>query len=297
MKYSKSQRGINPSVVGQIVLAACLCQAMTVKAVPFTLGVAGPADWAVLEIGSGNVSIANASNAGYINGNVGVASGGSISDSGTPITGNVYTGGTVSSTVNPNVDSVVSGTISQNNALLTAAINAAISASESAAGMGASGGGVGITSISYNDGLTHTLAPGVYHLSSLVLQNGTTLSLSPGGQYVFDITGQLALNSSKILTAAGLSPGDVLFNFLGTQGPSFSGGLSQESVLDGILLATNAQVSITPGLVDGEIISGANINIASGAQVNGNVPDVASTASMLGLGLGAMVWLRRKMTA
>ena len=290
MKNLEKPRVINPAVICQIVLAASLIQAITVKAVPFSLGSAGPNNWTVLEIGDGNVSIANASNAGYINGNVGVASGGSISDSGTPINGNLYTGGTVASTVNPNVTAEVSGTINQNSSLLSTAVSDAINASATAAGMSTSGGGTGVTSINFNDGLTHTLAPGVYHLSSLVLQNNTVLALTAGGEYIFDISGQLALNSSKILDG---TSDDALFNFTGNQGPSFSGGLSQESILDGILLATNAPVSITPGLVVGEIISADNINIASGAQIN-NAPDVASTAPLLGIGMGAVIWIRRK---
>jgi len=59
-----------------------------------TLGAA--AGFAVLEIGTGgNVSIANASGAGFINGNVGVrgTSSGNFGDSGTPITGALFLGG------------------------------------------------------------------------------------------------------------------------------------------------------------------------------------------------------------
>ena len=55
-----------------------------------TLGSAGPTDFALLEIDGGNVSLANASNAGFITGNVGL-NGGNLSDSGVPITGNQST--------------------------------------------------------------------------------------------------------------------------------------------------------------------------------------------------------------
>lgn len=46
-----------------------------------------------------------------------------------------------------------------------------------------------------------------------------------------------------------------------------AGGLNNESILDGILLALEASVSVSPGGIVGEIISGGNINIASGAGV------------------------------
>jgi hypothetical protein len=81
-------------------------------ALSVSLGVAG--NYVVLEIGNGNVSVSNASNAGSINGNVGVG-GGNFSDSGTPITGNVVTDS--GATLNPNVAANVSGIITQNSGL------------------------------------------------------------------------------------------------------------------------------------------------------------------------------------
>lgn len=259
-------------------------------ALPVSLDGAG--NFAVLEIGHGNVSIANASNAGFIIGNVG-ANGGNLSDSGTPITGNVVTSSSAS--VNPNVNITdVSGTITQNSALLALAASDAIIASNTASTLPASGTSPIIVSdsINLNTGLTYDLNPGVYDLTSLTLQNGTTLDLVAGGSYVFNIAGQLSLNSSKILDS---TPDDVLFNFTGNQGAQFSGGLSQESVLDGILLAPDVPVSITPGLVVGEIISGGNIQIASGAQVQGvnSVPDNGSSLFLLSIGLGCLFLAKR----
>jgi hypothetical protein len=289
---------------GVFMKTRILCSAMAVlgqvffsyqaSALPVTLGPAGPGNWAVLEIGSGNVSIANASNAGFINGNVGVANG-TISDSGTPIVGNVVTLNSVASTLNPNVAANVTGSISQNAAMITAAVNAANAAAASAALLGPSGGGVGVSVINFNDGLVHNLTAGVYNLTGLTLQNGTKLNLTAGGSYVFNISGTLALNSSQILAASGLSESEILFNIIGSQGVQFSGGLAQESVLHGIILAPNAQIGETPGLVVGEIISGGNINIASGAQVQGiQVPDAGSSTLLLSISLACLFAVKRK---
>jgi hypothetical protein len=259
------------------------------SAVPVDLGVAGPQNWAVLEIGNGNVSIANASNAGSITGNVGV-NGGNLSDSGVPIQGNLVTSS--SATVNPNVAANVSGTISQSSALLTSAATAAENASSNAAGLASSGGGVGVSSIIYNNAGTINLNPGVYNLTDLKL-NGTTLDLTSGADYVFNISGQLSLNSSKILDVTGA---DVLFNITGTQGVQFAGGLNNESVLDGIVLAPDAQISVTPGKIVGEIISGGNINIASGGGVQGiaSVPDTGSCMFLLSIGIGCLIQAKKR---
>ena len=260
-----------------------------VLAVPVDLGAAGPQNWTVLEIGNGNVSIANASNAGSITGNVGV-NGGNLSDSGVPITGNVVTSS--SATVNPNVAANVSGTISQNAASLASAATAAESASSTAAGLASSGGGVGVSSIVYNNAGTIDLNPGVYNLTDLKL-NGTILDLTAGVNYVFNISGQLSLNSSEILD---LTAADVLFNITGTQGVQLAGGLNNESVLDGIVLAPDAQISETPGSILGEIISGQNINIASGAKIQGvaSVPDSGSCMFLLSIGIGCLIQAKKR---
>ena len=278
-----------------IALAVWLCQPAVVKALPVSLGSAG--GYAVLEIGNGNVSLAAAPPNGSITGNVGAA-GGNLSDGGNlPINGSVFLGtGASSSGLSGNV----SGTINTNFDL-SSAISAATTASSQAAALASSGGGVGFSSISEGNNVTLNLAPGVYNLTNFTLHNGDIVNLEAGGSYVFNISGSLSLNSAEILDAAGLSPSDVLFNITGTQGVQFSGGLNNESVLDGIILAVNAQVGLTPGAVDGEIISGQNINIASGGSVQGggaipSVPDTGSSAMLLGLACGflAIAKLARK---
>ena len=284
-------------------LTTSLMPTVQTRAVSFDLGAAGPSNFSVLEIGTGapnaNVSIANAANAGFITGNVGVLSTGNVSDSGVPITGNVYLGSGAS--LNPNVAPNVSGSVSQNAAsqtLLALAANNAVAASMTASAQAASGGGVGVTTI--NTSTSETLTSGIYNLTDLKLGNGAILTLAAGGKYIFNISGTLSLNSAMILTAAGLSSSDVLFNVTSSQGVAFSGGLNNESVLDGIILAPDASISLTPGAVNGEIIGGGNINIASGGSVQGSpssVPDSGSSLLLMSIGLVSLGLLKMKISS
>jgi choice-of-anchor A domain-containing protein len=265
-------------------------------ALPVDLGAAGPGNWAVLEIGNGNVSGAAAPPNGFIHGNVGVAGSGHITTSAGnfPIVGAVYLSSLA--TADAATAANATGGIVQNaasQALLSQARSDAIAASAAAAGLSTSGGGF-TGSINFNDGAVHVLSAGVYNLADLILQGGTQLSLLNNGSYVFNISGHLTLNGSQILTQLGLSAAEVLFNVTGTTGVTFSGGLNQGTELDGIILAPNASVSLTPGIVVGEIIAGGNINIASGGRVQGQVPDTGSTLALLSIGLAFLAGAKRK---
>lgn len=270
--------------------ALCLCQAVAVKAQSVDLGAAG--NFAILETGAGNVSLAAAPPNGFVNGNIGVAGSGnlSVSAGNLPINGNVYLGpGATASGLSGNV----SGSINQNFDF-SSAISAAVSAEAQASALAVSGGGAGYSTINEGNNVTLNLMPGVYDLSNFKLQNGDVVNLAAGGSYVFNISGTLSLNSAEILAAEGLSDSDILFNIEGSHGVAFSGGIHNESVLDGIILAENASISLTPGAVNGEIISGANINIASGGSVNSggpvnSVPETAPTWLLLAAGMVAIL--------
>ena len=271
-------------------------------ALPVNLGAAGPGNWAVLEMSydgtdetdAENLSGAAAPPYGFIHGNVGGASITHITTSAGnfPIVGTVYLGD--GSTADSATQGNATGGVVYNQALTHQAALDARAASTAAAGLASSGGGIGFTSINLGNNATMTLNPGVYNLTSLQLGNDAVLSLTSGGSYVFNITGSLTLNSARILTLAGLSEAEVLFNVTGTTAVAFSGGLNDESILHGIILAPDAQVHITPGLVVGEVISGESINIASGGSIQGVVPDAGSTVVLMGLGVAFLAGAKRK---
>ena len=257
-----------------------------------TLGSA--ADFAILETGTGNTSISNGGNAGFVTGNVGV-NGGNLGDSGVPITGNVVAG--TAAAINPNVAANVSGTVSTNQATLSAAVTAAMNAAATFAGLSPT---LLNTSITGTTTINLTAGTNVVDLSTVNLGSGQTLTLNgpAGSDIVLNVTGGVTLNSGHIVLTGGLTPDDVVFNLTGTQSLSTSGGLNNESTLAGIFLALNAQIALSPGAVTGEIISGQNIGIASGASVDSmTVTPLPATLPLFGsalAGLGLFGWRRKR---
>jgi hypothetical protein len=105
-----------------------------------------------------------------------------------------------------------------------------------------------------------------------------TLTGPASAKFIFNISGKLVLTGGgagpqiRVDTSAGLQPSAVLYNLLGS-GPdvAFSGGgggvTCCAAIVDGTILAPYRKIALSPGLVNGEVISGMNISIVSGSSV------------------------------
>jgi hypothetical protein len=266
----------------------------TAASVFTTLGSAGPSQWTVLEVGAGAVT-----QQGQINGNVGLQQKARLQGSGPVIQGDMYMGNKSSAAFSN--ASAVTGTVHLANATIASpaglttmndrsaqtklnqARSDAISASSMASSMASTSSLPNINLAS----ASMTLGAGVYNLSSFNLDH-STLTLSGSGYYVFNITSSFVLNSAKVLLANGAVESNILFNYTGKSTAAFTGGGQDQSVLHGILLALNAKVNLSPGLVVGEIISGQDILIGPGSVVQQGAVTVPDGASTFGLSVIAL---------
>jgi len=118
-------------------------------------------------------------------------------------------------------------------------------------------------------------------ISSLNLGNGQALTLNgpPGSQFVINDSGNFILNSGMINLTGGLTDNDVVFNVTATGNAiQTSGGLNNEAVVNGILLAPNSGVALAPGLINGELIAGGStIHLVSGASIVDTTPTTVTT--------------------
>jgi hypothetical protein len=286
-----------------VLLAVCLLPA-SAKAgfITDTLGSAGPSNFAILTLSGGSDIALNGP--GQSHGNVGISSGTlSLNGSAGPeVNGNVFlaTGANISG--NP---SQVTGSVFTNQNLSQAntdARNASTTFASLTPTQNVPGGSInGTATINGSSGIN------VIDIASLNLGNGQTLTLNgpAGAQFVIDDSGNFVLNSGKIVLTGGIGVTDVVFNIEASGNAiSTSGGLNNESVINGIVLAPNSGVAMAPGLINGELIAGGStIHIVSGGSVN-SVPAVVP-APLIGRGLpvllavggmlfGARLWERSK---
>jgi Ice-binding-like len=290
------------------------CSTLSLGVPLFDLKSAGPTNWTVLEVGNGTVteSVDLSNPQGAVFGNVGIQEKGKLQSSGPVIHGDLYLGNNSSASFSGS--STVTGTVHlapgakvtpttltkvndpTTQPKLDQAETDAIAGSAAAAALTP-------TSTLKAINLSHTtmtLMAGVYNLKDFILDHAT-LTLSGPGYFVFNISNQnnpltkngtFKLSSGKVLLTKGAMGTHVLFNYLGTKDVAFSGGTGgtvpggpDESVLHGIIVALNVNVNLAPGLVVGEIISGKNISIVSGAIVRQPPPTVPEGGSPLVLAL------------
>ena len=82
---------------------------------------------------------------------------------------------------------------------------------------------------------------------------------------------------SQIRVAGGVQPNAVLYHIIGDWGQvvlSGGGGGTGccKAIVDGTLLAPTRKIALSPGLVNGQVISGLDISIVSGSSVRCRCP-------------------------
>lgn len=284
-----------------IIILSLPCAASTILT---ELGPAGPGYWAIL-VGPNTTDFA-LNGPGTTNGNVGydgafnnqvqLNASNNAPISNTAIHGNLYLapGDTVNNAAQ------VSGSVFSNVATLNSDWAVALTASADFAGMAANifvpGGSVnGTTTV-------NSLCPGctnVLDLSSVNLGNGEVLTLngSANDQFIINVSGGFTLNSGRVLLAGGLTTDDVVFNVTaGGNSVQTSGGLNNESIVNGILLAPHSGIAFAPGLINGELIAGGQtVHLVSGASINNTAVPEPSTYFLFASGfiaLGCFKWRR-----
>jgi len=227
----------------------------------------------VFELGAHSVSITGPP--GGIIGNIAIAAGGKLS-----LTGSEYVTGTIflgpGATFSDSSSGGVGGVV--NNVDLSAQIAAAYAANTANAALPCSQSfttldGKSITTITGGHGVN------VICVKDIVLGGKQILLTGPSdAKFVFNITGKLVLTGGglgpqiRVDTGAGIAPSAVLYNLIGTgQDVAFSGGGGGVSccaaIVDGTILAPYRKIALSPGLVNGEVISGLDISIVSGSSV------------------------------
>ena len=257
-----------------------------------TLGAAGPGNWAILALNPAVVIGMNGP--GTTHGNIGVSGGGDLQLNGSAppeVVGDVYFQGSANFSGGacnpPTMCGQLVGSIHPSSSLVTQADSDAANAETIFAAkpftQSVSGNAItGTTTVT-------ALNPGeinVIDITSLNLGNGQILTLSgpAGTQFIINDSGGFTLNSGMIVETGGLGETDVVINLTSSQQLSTSGGLNNESVINGIILAPQSDINMAPGRINGELIAGTNhIQIVSGGAVAGGatVPEPVHTSFVL----------------
>jgi choice-of-anchor A domain-containing protein len=234
------------------------------------LGLGAAAGCTVLQLGAAKVDITGP--AGGILGDVCIAPGGALSMSGDEyITGKVKlgTGATANNSSSTWIDVM-------NNVDLSAQISAAHAAAASAAALPC------MQSYTKLDGKSVTTITGVAGNNVIcvgdITLSGTQISLTgpAGARFIFNVTGKFVFTGGgmgpQIRVTGGVQPKDVLYNIIGTGSDvAFSGGGGGvdccQAIVDGTILAPQRKIKLSPGRVNGQIISGMDISIVSGSSV------------------------------
>jgi hypothetical protein len=277
-----------------LICIAVLAGPCSADFISSTLGIAGPSDFSIL-VGPNTTDFA-LNGPGTTIGNVGYAGSNSNNvqlngSAGPSINGNLFLAGPGSYGGGHNE---VTGSVISNSSLPGNAFAQAVSASNTFAGLAATQN-LGNLNLSGNLTITGTAGINVIDVSNIAVGNNTlTLNGPAGSQFIINDTGGLNLNSGKIVEAGGLTNADVVINVTSTAQLQTSGGLNNESVINGILLAPNAKIGFAPGQVEGELIAGGQqVHLVSGSNVIPPVPEPNAIIVLTILSAGLVLAARR----
>lgn len=318
-------RKTNVKAIGCGLAAAALCQvmALTARAQAGIDGITDAFNYGVMFEGAGgnklNINNGPGINGLAMNGNIGIGGTGVLQMSG-PLTidGNVDFAGANNNSqgfgtgsgpfVNGNV--TLNGAISANVTAVQTTLNqlntlSANLGAEAGTGVAISTGG-GSQTINANNGILDGSGNRVFTVTGVSFGNNQTLNINgTAGQYVvFNISASAGFNGGIMLTG-GITSDHVIFNFVGgsglTGGPTFSasgnfGGTGES--LTGIFLDPNGTIQLNNTEINGRVFGGDTHDeaIVSGALINApvpTVPDGATTALLLAMGVGAIVLASR----
>jgi hypothetical protein len=260
-----------------VLLISGLAPSAKADFVSSTLGTAGPTNYAILATRT-NVKIGlNVPNVTGIVCNVGLATGGDLAANntnatspGNEVTGNVFFqgtsdfGGSGGCTLIPTC--LVTGSIFTMQSQIATAITDANNASITFAALAATSG---VTSVTGDTTINATGNVTVVDLTDFNLGNGTNLTLhgAAGDQFIINVpAADWKTLQGQVVETGGVSADDVVLYVTGTGNLDFSGG-GNAAGIDGILLATSADISMSPGFINGELIAGGtSIQIGSGGS-------------------------------
>jgi choice-of-anchor A domain-containing protein len=237
------------------------------------LGLGVGAGSSVLELSAAKVSITGPP--GGILGDIAIAPGGTLEMSGTEfITGTVKLG--AGAKFQNSSSGVVGGV--QQNVNLSAQIAAAYAANLADAALPCS------QTFTTLDGKTVKTITGVSGVNVIcvkdIVLSGTQISLTgpSDAKFIFNIKGKVAFTGGgagpqiRVDASKGIPPSAVLYNLIGTgEDVALNGGGGGvnccAAIMDGTILAPYRKIALSPGLVNGEVISGMDISIVSGSSV------------------------------
>ena len=234
------------------------------------LGLGAAAGCTVLQLGPGKVSITGP--AGGIHGDICIAPNSSLS-----MSGDEYVTGTVNLGPGAKFSNSSHGTVNvAQNVDLSAEITAAYAAAANAASLPCTASYAKLDGKAF-DTITGGVGINVICVGDIVLGGKQLYLTGPvGAKFIINVTGKLVLTGGgagpQIRVAGGVQSKDVLYNIIDAGADvAFSGGSGGvdccAAVIDGTLLAPYRKINLSPGMVNGQVISGKDISIVSGSSV------------------------------